>query len=218
MRIKLESIYKTFKPVEVLKDINLEILDNEFISIVGPSGAGKSTLLHLIGTLEKPDKGTVKYDDKDIYKLNDKELSNFRNKNIGFVFQFHHLLPEFSAIENVMLPALIAGISKEKASEKAERLLTELNLNHRLTHKPQELSGGEQQRVAIARALINDPKFLLADEPTGNLDSQNAEEVINLFKRLHTQANLTIILVTHQESFANISDRIIHIKDGCIVK
>jgi lipoprotein-releasing system ATP-binding protein len=218
MRIKLESIYKTFKPVEVLKDINLEILDNEFVSIVGPSGAGKSTLLHLIGTLEKPDKGTVKYDDKDIYRLNDKELSNFRNKNIGFVFQFHHLLPEFSAIENVMLPALIAGISKEKATEKAERLLTELNLNHRLTHKPQELSGGEQQRVAIARALINDPKFLLADEPTGNLDSQNAEEVINLFKRLHTQANLTIILVTHQESFANISDRIIHIKDGCIVK
>lgn len=218
MRIKLESIYKTFKPVEVLKDVNLEILDNEFVSIVGPSGAGKSTLLHLIGTLEKPDKGSVKYDDKDIYKLNDKELSNFRNKNIGFVFQFHHLLPEFSAIENVMLPALIAGISKEKASEKAERLLTELNLNHRLTHKPQELSGGEQQRVAIARALINDPKFLLADEPTGNLDSQNAEEVINLFKRLHTQANLTIILVTHQESFANISDRIIHIKDGCIVK
>ncbi|MDI3545027.1 MAG: lipoprotein-releasing system ATP-binding protein [Rikenellaceae bacterium] len=218
MRIKLESIYKTFKPVEVLKDINLEILDNEFVSIVGPSGAGKSTLLHLIGTLEKPDKGTVKYDDKDIYRLNDKELSNFRNKNIGFVFQFHHLLPEFSAIENVMLPSLIAGISKEKATEKAERLLTELNLNHRLTHKPQELSGGEQQRVAIARALINDPEFLLADEPTGNLDSQNAEEVINLFKRLHTQANLTIILVTHQESFANISDRIIHIKDGCIVK
>jgi len=218
MRIKLESIYKTFKPVEVLKDINLEILDNEFVSIVGPSGAGKSTLLHLIGTLEKPDKGSVKYDDKDIYKLNDKELSNFRNKNIGFVFQFHHLLPEFSAIENVMLPALIAGISKEKASEKAERLLTELNLNHRLSHKPQELSGGEQQRVAIARALINDPEFLLADEPTGNLDSQNAEEVINLFKRLHTQANLTIILVTHQESFANISNRIIHIKDGCIVK
>lgn len=218
MKIKLENVYKTFKPVEVLKDINLEILDNEFISIVGPSGAGKSTLLHLIGTLEKPDKGTVKYDDKDIYKLNDKELSNFRNKNIGFVFQFHHLLPEFSAIENVMLPALIAGISKEKATEKAERLLTELNLEHRLTHKPQELSGGEQQRVAIARALINDPKFLLADEPTGNLDSQNAEEVINLFKRLHNQANLTIILVTHQESFANISDRIIHIKDGYIVK
>lgn len=218
MKIKLENVYKTFKPVEVLKDINLEILDNEFISIVGPSGAGKSTLLHLIGTLEKPDKGTVKYDDKDIYKLNDKELSNFRNKNIGFVFQFHHLLPEFSAIENVMLPALIAGISKEKAIVKAERLLTELNLKHRLTHKPQELSGGEQQRVAIARALINDPKFLLADEPTGNLDSQNAEEVINLFKRLHNQANLTIILVTHQESFANISDRIIHIKDGYIVK
>jgi len=218
MKIKLENVYKTFKPVEVLKDINLEILDNEFISIVGPSGAGKSTLLHLIGTLEKPDKGTVKYDDKDIYKLNDKELSNFRNKNIGFVFQFHHLLPEFSAIENVMLPALIAGISKEKAIVKAERLLTELNLEHRLTHKPQELSGGEQQRVAIARALINDPKFLLADEPTGNLDSQNAEEVINLFKRLHNQANLTIILVTHQESFANISDRIIHIKDGYIVK
>lgn len=218
MRIKLESVYKTFKPVEVLKDINLEILDNEFVSIVGPSGAGKSTLLHLIGTLEKPDKGTVKYDDKDIYRLNDRELSNFRNKNIGFVFQFHHLLPEFSAIENVMLPALIAGISKEKATEKAERLLTELNLKHRLTHKPQELSGGEQQRVAIARALINDPKFLLADEPTGNLDSQNAEEVINLFKRLHNQANLTIILVTHQESFANISDRIIYIKDGCIVK
>lgn len=218
MRIKLENVYKTFKPVEVLKDINLEILDNEFVSIVGPSGAGKSTLLHLIGTLEKPDKGTVKYDDKDIYRLNDRDLSNFRNKNIGFVFQFHHLLPEFSAIENVMLPALIAGISKEKATEKAEKLLTELNLKHRLTHKPQELSGGEQQRVAIARALINDPKFLLADEPTGNLDSQNAEEVINLFKRLHNQANLTIILVTHQESFANISDRIIHIKDGYIVK
>lgn len=218
MRIKLANVYKTFKPVKVLKDINLEILDNEFVSIVGPSGAGKSTLLHLIGTLEKPDKGTVKYDDKDIYRLNDRELSNFRNKNIGFVFQFHHLLPEFSAIENVMLPALISGISKEKASEKAQELLTELNLSHRLTHKPQELSGGEQQRVAIARALINDPKVLLADEPTGNLDSQNAEEVINLFKRLHNQANLTIILVTHQESFANISDRIIHIKDGCIVK
>lgn len=218
MRIKLENVYKTFKPVEVLKDINLEILDNEFVSIVGPSGAGKSTLLHLIGTLEKPDKGTVKYDDKDIYRLNDRDLSNFRNRNIGFVFQFHHLLPEFSAIENVMLPALISGISKEKASEKAQELLTELNLSHRLTHKPQELSGGEQQRVAIARALINDPKVLLADEPTGNLDSQNAEEVINLFKRLHNQANLTIILVTHQESFANISDRIIHIKDGCIVK
>lgn len=218
MRIKLENVYKTFKPVEVLKDINLEILDNEFVSIVGPSGAGKSTLLHLIGTLEKPDKGTVKYDDKDIYRLNDRDLSNFRNRNIGFVFQFHHLLPEFSALENVMLPSLIAGVSKTKASEKAERLLNELNLKHRLTHKPQELSGGEQQRVAIARALINDPKFLLADEPTGNLDSQNAEEVINLFKRLHNQANLTIILVTHQESFANISDRIIHIKDGCIVK
>jgi lipoprotein-releasing system ATP-binding protein len=217
MKIKLENIYKTFKPVEVLKGINIEIYDNEFVAIVGPSGAGKSTLLHLIGTLEEPDEGTVKYDDTDIYKLSDKEISNFRNKNIGFVFQFHHLLPEFSALENVILPALIAGINKEKAAEKAKRLLAELNLSHRLTHKPQELSGGEQQRVVIARALINDPKVLLADEPTGNLDSQNAEEVINLFKRLHTEANRTIILVTHQESFANISDRIIHIKDGFII-
>lgn len=161
MIIKLENIYKSFKPVEVLKGINLEIKENEFISIVGPSGAGKSTLLHLIGTLEKPDSGTVKYNDIDIYKLNDKELSDFRNKNLGFVFQFHHLLPEFTAIENVMLPVLIGGLNKDEAMDKAKILLENLNLSHRFTHRPQELSGGEQQRVAIARALINNPKVYL---------------------------------------------------------
>ncbi|HHW58761.1 MAG: ABC transporter ATP-binding protein [Bacteroidales bacterium] len=214
--IKLENIYKSFKPVEVLKGINLEIKENEFISIVGPSGAGKSTLLHLIGTLEKPDSGTVKYNDIDIYKLNDKELSDFRNKNLGFVFQFHHLLPEFTAIENVMLPVLIGGLNKDEAMDKAKILLENLNLSHRFTHRPQELSGGEQQRVAIARALINNPKVLLADEPTGNLDSKNAQEVINLFKKLRDECKRTIILVTHQESFAKISDRIVYIKDGVI--
>jgi lipoprotein-releasing system ATP-binding protein len=216
MIIKLENIYKSFKPVEVLKGINLEIKENEFISIVGPSGAGKSTLLHLIGTLEKPDSGTVKYNDIDIYKLNDKELSDFRNKNLGFVFQFHHLLPEFTAIENVMLPVLIGGLNKDEAMDKAKILLENLNLSHRFTHRPQELSGGEQQRVAIARALINNPKVLLADEPTGNLDSKNAQEVINLFKKLRDECKRTIILVTHQESFAKISDRIVYIKDGVI--
>jgi len=199
-----------------LKGINLEIKENEFISIVGPSGAGKSTLLHLIGTLEKPDSGTVKYNDIDIYKLNDKELSDFRNKNLGFVFQFHHLLPEFTAIENVMLPVLIGGLNKDEAMDKAKILLENLNLSHRFTHRPQELSGGEQQRVAIARALINNPKVLLADEPTGNLDSKNAQEVINLFKKLRDECKRTIILVTHQESFAKISDRIVYIKDGVI--
>lgn len=216
MIIKLENIYKSFKPVEVLKGINLEIKENEFISIVGPSGAGKSTLLHLIGTLEKPDSGTVKYNDIDIYKLNDKELGDFRNKNLGFVFQFHHLLPEFTAIENVMLPVLIGGLNKDEAMDKAKILLENLNLSHRFTHRPQELSGGEQQRVAIARALINNPKVLLADEPTGNLDSKNAQEVINLFKKLRDECKRTIILVTHQESFAKISDRIVYIKDGVI--
>ncbi len=199
-----------------MKGINLEIKENEFISIVGPSGAGKSTLLHLIGTLEKPDSGTVKYNDIDIYKLNDKELSDFRNKNLGFVFQFHHLLPEFTAIENVMLPVLIGGLNKDEAMDKAKILLENLNLSHRFTHRPQELSGGEQQRVAIARALINNPKVLLADEPTGNLDSKNAQEVINLFKKLRDECKRTIILVTHQESFAKISDRIVYIKDGVI--
>jgi lipoprotein-releasing system ATP-binding protein len=158
----------------------------------------------------------VKYNDIDIYKLNDKELSDFRNKNLGFVFQFHHLLPEFTAIENVMLPVLIGGLNKDEAMDKAKILLENLNLSHRFTHRPQELSGGEQQRVAIARALINNPKVLLADEPTGNLDSKNAQEVINLFKKLRDECKRTIILVTHQESFAKISDRIVYIKDGVI--
>ena len=216
--IQINGLEKSYSKLQVLKGINLEIADRSVISIVGASGAGKSTLLHLIGTLDKPDKGKVLIDGTDLYTLSDKELAAYRNQNIGFVFQFHHLLPEFTAVENVALPAMIAGKSKAEAMKRAEELLDFLKLKERLTHKPSQLSGGEQQRVAVARALVNNPKLILADEPSGNLDSENASKLHQLFFDLRDQFHQTFIVVTHNNELAEMSDRKITIKDGQIVK
>lgn len=216
--IQINGLEKSYGALQVLKGINLEIADRSVISIVGASGAGKSTLLHLIGTLDKPDKGKVLIDGTDLYTLSDKELAAYRNQNIGFVFQFHHLLPEFSAVENVALPAMIAGKSKAEALKHAEELLDFLKLKERLTHKPSQLSGGEQQRVAVARALVNNPKLILADEPSGNLDSENASKLHQLFFDLRDQFHQTFIVVTHNNELAEMSDRKITIKDGQIVR
>jgi len=212
-----EGITKSFGDLRVLKGINLKINDKEVVSIVGASGAGKTTLLQIIGTLDKPDEGMVKYDGNDTRRLKGRALSAFRNKNIGFVFQFHQLLPEFTALENVCIPAYIAGKSKSEAESKAEEILGFLNLGDRLEHKPSELSGGEQQRVAVARALINNPAVILADEPSGNLDSENKNELHKLFFRLRDNFGQTIIIVTHDRQLANMSDRILEIKDGLII-
>ena len=203
--------------LKVLKGIDTEIYEGEVISIVGPSGAGKSTLLHLIGTLDKPTSGEVIFDGESISRLSSNELAKFRNTRIGFIFQFHHLLPEFTAIENVCIAAMISGKSMKAVEQRAKELLTEVGLGERLQHKPSELSGGEAQRVAIARALINSPKVVLADEPTGNLDTKTSDEVVNLIFELRKKYNQTFIIVTHNEKFAQMTDRTMKMLDGRII-
>jgi len=215
--IEVRNITKSFDSLKVLKGINLSVSKGEIVSIVGASGAGKTTLLQIIGTLDKADSGTILINNQDISKFNDSKLSDFRNKNIGFVFQFHQLLPEFTALENVMLPALIAHMSEQQAKTKAKELLIMLGLNDRLEHKPNELSGGEKQRVAVARALINNPAVILADEPSGSLDTENKEELHQLFFKLRDALGQTFIIVTHDEHLASITDRTIHMKDGVIL-
>lgn len=215
--VKAENIRKSFGQVQVLKGIDLEVPAGKIYSIVGASGAGKTTLLQILGTLSQPDSGTVYINNKKISGLSEQKLAAFRNLELGFVFQFHHLLPEFTAIENVCIPAFIAGKSKAKAEARAKELLIYLGLNERLNHKPSQLSGGEKQRVAVARALVNNPSVIMADEPSGNLDSQNRNELHDLFFTLRKDFGHTFIIVTHDNSFAERSDRIIHIKDGVIV-
>ena len=215
--IKTTGITKSYGDLKVLKGIDIEIKDREVVSIVGASGAGKTTLLQIIGTLDKPDSGIVSYNGTDTSTLRGKALSSFRNTHIGFVFQFHQLLPEFTALENVCIPAYIAGKGKNEAESRAKELLGFLSLSDRLEHKPSELSGGEQQRVAVARALINNPSVILADEPSGNLDSENKNELHKLFFRLRDTFGQTIIIVTHDRQLADMSDRILLIKDGRII-
>lgn len=215
--IKAENIQKRYGELEVLKGVSLEISEGEIVSIVGASGAGKSTLLHIIGTLDKPDLGTLSIKNIETEKLKDKQLSDFRNRAIGFVFQFHHLLPEFTALENVCIPAFIAGKSQAEAEAKATELLTFLGLAERLNHKPSELSGGEQQRVAVARALVNRPAVVLADEPSGNLDSRSAKDLHRMFFDLREKFNQTFVIVTHNDELANMADRKLEMKDGQIV-
>jgi lipoprotein-releasing system ATP-binding protein len=212
-----KNIHKRYGTVEVLKGVDITISKGEVVSIVGPSGSGKSTLLHILGTLDKADSGKVAMNDVTISSLNAKKLAAFRNKHIGFVFQFHHLLPEFTALENVCIPGWLAGTSKNVVKEKASSLLQMLNLSHRLENKPNQLSGGEQQRVAVARALINSPGIVLADEPTGNLDSANARELHDLFFDLRKKFDQTFLIVTHNEELATLSDRVLHMRDGKIV-
>ena len=214
--IDIKNITKSFGSLQVLKGIDLHINRGEVVSIVGPSGAGKTTLLQIIGTLDRPDSGSVFVDDIDVTNLSQKRLSDFRNKHIGFVFQFHQLLPEFTAIENVMIPAYIAGISQREAKQRAQELLEFMGLNDRASHKPNELSGGEKQRVAVARALINKPAVILADEPSGSLDSRNKEELHQLFFDLRDKFGQTFVIVTHDEQLASITDRTIHLKDGML--
>ncbi len=215
--IRIENIYKSFGDLIVLKGINLSINKAEIVSIVGPSGAGKTTLLQIIGTLSQANMGNLYINNVLLSKLSANKLAKFRNQNIGFVFQFHHLLPEFTALENVCIPAYIAGRNKYEAEERAKDLLSFLGVAHRLTHKPAELSGGEQQRIAVARALINNPAVVLADEPSGNLDTKNKEELHKLFFELRNKYNQTFVIVTHDENLANISDRIIRMQDGLII-
>ena len=215
--IKATGITKAYGDLRVLKGIDLNISEKEVIAIVGASGAGKTTLLQILGTLDNPDSGTIFYNGTDICRLKGKQLASFRNNNIGFVFQFHQLLPEFTALENVCIPAYIAGKSKSEAEGKASELLGFLSLSDRLDHKPSELSGGEQQRVAVARALINNPSVILADEPSGNLDSENKNELHKLFFKLRDTFNQTIIIVTHDRQLAAMSDKILQIKDWLIV-
>ena len=214
--IQATGIYKSYGSLEVLKGIDLHIAPKEIVSIVGASGAGKSTLLHILGTLDRADKGTLCIGDTMVNELNDRRLADFRNKKIGFVFQFHHLLPEFTALENICIPAFIGGTPKDKAVEHAMQLLDYLNLTERKDHKPSELSGGEQQRIAVARALINRPSVVLADEPSGNLDSKSAQELHQLFFRLRDELGQTFVIVTHNPILAAMSDRTITIKDGNI--
>ena len=214
--IEAKGIYKSFGNVNVIKGIDIHIDKGEIVTIMGASGAGKSTLLQIIGTLEKADKGEVFINGQNISTLNVKKLAAFRNKNIGFVFQFHHLLPEFTALENICIPAFIAGTPKSVALDKAMHLLEYLNLTERANHKPSMLSGGEQQRVAVARALINEPAVILADEPSGNLDSQNAKELHELFFMLREQTGQTFVIVTHNPELAAMADRTLTIKDGKI--
>ena len=216
--IKLEGITKSFGSLQVLKGIDLEINKGEIVSIVGPSGAGKTTLLQIMGTLDEPDAGVVQIDGTVVSRMKEKELSAFRNKNIGFVFQFHQLLPEFTALENVMIPALIAGVSSKEAHERAMKILDFMGLVDRASHKPNELSGGEKQRVAVARALINDPAVILADEPSVSLDTHNKEDLHQLFFDLRDRLGQTFVIVTHDEGLAKITDRTVHIVDGMIKK
>ena len=215
--IQIHSIKKTFGTVEVLKDISLEIKKGEIVSIVGRSGAGKTTLLQIAGSLMKPDFGRVEIDKTDIFALKEKQLAKFRNEHIGFVFQFHQLLPEFTALENVCIPAYINNKPKKETEQRAKDLLEFLSVSHRITHKPNELSGGEQQRVAVARALINNPSVIFADEPSGNLDSKNKTELHELFFKLRDVYNQTFVIVTHDQSLADMSDRVIKMDDGHII-
>jgi len=215
--IHAKQIKKSFGTLEVLKGIDLEIKKGEIVAIVGKSGAGKTTLLQIIGTLNKADSGTLSIGSQEISTLKEKQIATFRNQNIGFVFQFHHLLPEFTALENVCLPAYIAGKTKSQAEAAAKELLNFLNLSDRITHKPAELSGGEQQRVAVARALMNQPSVVLADEPSGNLDTKNKQELHELFFTLREKFNQTFVIVTHDNGLAEMSDRIINMEDGRIV-
>lgn len=212
-----KNIYKQYGHLEVLKGVDIEINRGEIVSIVGSSGAGKSTLLHILGTLDKADKGDIILNGQQVRVLYGKKLAAFRNKEIGFVFQFHHLLPEFTALENVCIPGWIAGTKKKDVATRAKELLKTLGLGGRLENKPQQLSGGEQQRVAVARALINIPSIVMADEPTGNLDSANAKELHQLFIDLRKQFNQTFLIVTHNEELAKMSDRILHMKDGKMI-
>ncbi|HKO80937.1 MAG TPA: ABC transporter ATP-binding protein [Chitinophagaceae bacterium] len=212
-----KNIHKKYGVVEVLKGVDIDIRKGEIASIVGPSGSGKSTLLHILGTLDRGDSGTISMNNVLINSLNGKKLAAFRNKHIGFVFQFHHLLPEFTAVENVCIPGWLAGRKKTEVKDEAERLLNMLGLSQRTENKPNQLSGGEQQRVAVARALINKPDIVMADEPTGNLDSVNAKELHQLFFELRKQFNQTFLIVTHNEELAQLSDRVLHMKDGKIV-
>lgn len=215
--IQIKNIRKSFGTLEVLKGIDLQVDQGEIIAIVGPSGAGKTTLLQIAGTLTQSDGGNVIINKIDISSLSAKKMADFRNKNIGFVFQFHHLLPEFTALENVCIPAYIANKNKKETIAKADELFDFLNLSHRKNHKPGELSGGEQQRVAVARALINNPSVILADEPSGNLDTQNKQDLHNLFLSLREKYNQTFIIVTHNDELAKLSDRIIRMVDGKII-
>jgi lipoprotein-releasing system ATP-binding protein len=212
------GIHKSYNQLNVLKGIDLEINKGEIVAIVGASGAGKSTLLHILGTLDLPDRGKVFIQDKDVFKQSSKGLASFRNRSIGFVFQFHNLLPEFTALENIMMPGLISGGDEKKIRQRAQELLSLLGLVGRSEHKPSELSGGEQQRTAVARALINSPVLLLADEPSGNLDSKNAVELHNLFFQLRKDLGQTFVIVTHNEELAKMADRKIELKDGMIYK
>ncbi len=215
--LEIKNIYKSFGNLQVLKDISLTIGKGEIVAIVGPSGAGKTTLLQIAGTLEKPDTGSILFNGIELIGMKDKRLSEFRNSNIGFVFQFHQLLPEFTAQENVALPALIAGKSKKNAMERAAELLTQLGLSERMHHKPSAMSGGERQRTAIARALINDPEIIFADEPTGSLDSANRQEIQDIFTDLRDRFGQTVVMVTHDSSLAAIADRIVEMADGHIL-
>ncbi len=212
-----KNIFKRYGTVEVLRGVDIKVEKGEVAAIAGPSGSGKSTLLHILGTLDKADMGEVLMNDTVIGSLSGKKLAAFRNKHIGFVFQFHHLLPEFTALENVCIPGWLAGRKKGEVKEKAEELLKMLSLSHRLENKPNQMSGGEQQRVAVARALINNPDIVMADEPTGNLDSANAKELHQLFFDLRNKFNQTFLIVTHNEELAKLSDRVLYMKDGKIV-
>jgi len=212
-----KNIYKRYGPLEVLRGVNLEIKKGEVVAIVGPSGCGKSTLLHILGSLDKADMGEIVVNNTPLNALSGNKLAAFRNKHIGFVFQFHHLLPEFTALENVCIPGWLAGRGKNEVRSKAEELLKVLGLFERNENKPNQLSGGEQQRVAVARALINNPDIIFADEPTGNLDSANAEELHQLFFDLRKQFNQTFLIVTHNEALSQLSDRVLHMKDGKII-
>lgn len=221
--LEVKNIYKSFQAVknlklEILKSISIEFERNKISVVIGASGAGKSTLLHIIGGLDKPDSGDIIFNDINILKLSDDKLARFRNNNIGFVFQFHHLLPEFTALENIMIPQLINGASEKKAAVRANELLNETGLTERSDHKPAELSGGEQQRVAVARALANNPQIILADEPTGNLDSANSAILQELFKNLKNKLNKTFVIVTHNQELISLADNLYEMKDGIIYK
>ena len=215
--LEAKNIHKQYNGLEVLKGVDIKVEQGEVVSIVGSSGAGKSTLLHILGTLEKPDEGQIMLHSQRVELFRGNKLATFRNKHIGFVFQFHHLLPEFTALENVCVPGWIAGLKRKEVLSKATQLLKTLGLENRLQHKPKQLSGGEQQRVAVGRALINDPSIVMADEPTGNLDSANAKELHQLFIELRGKLNQTFLIVTHNEELAKMSDRILHMKDGRII-